>query len=242
MCDCVVNRGVSVQSLCTFLLELPAFVSDEDENQGRLLSGVQEKLEKADTIYNVFNLLRKECASFLNYDIYESIQNKFCTEVECEDFKYPDRLKAYIDGHNVKEFFDVNPQLEKVTEASIKLCLKLDIEVTSKVAKVVNLKSSVAALLGLKPSALRLFSVEEGCVIVTFLIPAFVADIIFATGKMITMSKGFQDLSVLWIKCGDFKFDFGGIVNLFNALPRATICCSDPSTTVGTSLIHKPCV
>ena len=212
MCDCVVNRGVSVQRLCTFLLELPAFASDEDENQGRLLSGVQEKLEKADTIYNVFNLLRKECASFLNYDIYESIQNKFCTEVECEDFKYPERLKAYIEQHSIKEFLDVNPQLEKFTKASKKLTLKIDIEVTSKVAKVVNLKSSVAALLGLRPTALRLLGIEEGCVIVTFLIPAFVADAIFGAGKIVStkLKEELRNLPVLWMNCGNFNLTCEG--------------------------------
>ena len=198
-----------MERLRTYLLKLPAFA---DENQGKLLSGVENKLEKADTIYKVIDLLGKECASFLNYEIYKSIQDYFCGGVDCDDFKYPERLKAYIDMHKVKEFFAVNPQLEKITEASIKLCLKLDIEVTTKVAKVVNLKSSVAALLGLNPSALRLFSIEEGCVIVTFLIPAFVADIIFTSGRMTSKRvRSFHELSIQWIKCGDFIFDLRGI-------------------------------
>ena len=211
--DCVVDRDVGVQRLRAFLLELPTFASGEEENQGRLLSGVEEKLEKAGTIYEIFNLIRKECASFLNYDIYLSIQNKFCSDVKCDDFKYPERLKAYINEHKVKEFFDINSQLEKITEASKKLCLKLDIEVTSKVTKLVDLKSTVAALLGLKPSALRLYSVEEGCVVVTFLIPFFVVDIVFAAGRMTSKTmKSFQELSVLWMKCGNFNFDLGGTI------------------------------
>lgn len=89
--------------------------------------------------------------------------------------------------------------MEKLTKASKKLKLKIDIEFTSKVARVVNLKSSLAALLGLRPSALRLFSIEEGCVIVTFLIPDFVADTIFGADKRMSISQkeGFQSLSVL---------------------------------------------
>lgn len=36
MCDCVVDRGVTVQRLCTFLLKLPAFTPD-NEHQGTLV-------------------------------------------------------------------------------------------------------------------------------------------------------------------------------------------------------------
>ena len=131
---------MSVQRLQTYLLKLPAFSSDEDENQGKLLSGVEQKLEKADTIYKIFDLLGKECASFLNYDIYKSIQDKYCGGFDCEDFKYPEWLSAYIDKHKIKEFFYINPKLEKLNEASTKLMLKLDIEATSRVVKVVDLK------------------------------------------------------------------------------------------------------
>lgn len=208
LCDCVVEKGVTVQRLCTFLLKIPL---SEDDQQGMLLSGIERKLEEADTVYKIFDVIGKECASFLNYEIYQSILDKYCSDVECEDFRYPELLKAYIDKHNVKEFFSVNPQLEKCTEASKRMKLKIDIERTTKVAKVVDLKSSIAALLRLRPSALRLISVEEGCVMITFLIPVAVADTMFAAHKTMTPKQveGFKSLSVLWIECGNFNFTFG---------------------------------
>jgi hypothetical protein len=229
LCDYVVERGVSAERLRTFLLKMPAFSSDKDSQRGALLSGVKDKLEEADTIYRIFDLLGDECASFLNYDIYQSIQDKYCSDIDCEDFKYPERLKAYIDKHNVIEFFDINPKLEVFTQASKKLKLKFEIELTSKMARVVSLKSSIAALLGLRPSALRLFSIEEGCVVVTFLVPTFAADYIFPPGKNMNfgLAEDLQHLSVLRLTCGDFEMDTGDIVSQPASLTDQSQCCED---------------
>lgn len=74
-------------------------------------------------------------------------------------------------------------------------------------AKVVDLKSEIAAILGVTPSALRLFSIEEGCVIAVYLTPAFVAHSIFpANGQLTAQQKdSFRSISVLWIECGDHR-------------------------------------
>lgn len=66
--------------------------------------------------------------------------------------------------------------------------------------------------MGLKISALRFYRIEEeeGCVIVTFLIPADVADVLFTGEKWFTAEELqiFRSLSVLWLKCGDSEFIF----------------------------------
>ena len=211
LCECVKRKGVDVHELCTFLLRLFAFApSDKYHQQDKmLLSRMKVELKEAKTINDIFDLVGEECASFLNYSIYQSILEKYCGDIDCEEFKYPDKLQAYIDQHSIKEFFDVNPQLEEFTKSSKKLKFKIDIESTSRVARIVNLKSAIAKVLRLKPSALRLYSVEEGCVIATFLIPVHVADAIFSSDVVITMEerKKLQDLSVIWMKCGDYECD-----------------------------------
>jgi hypothetical protein len=202
----VKRTGESVQDFRTFLLKLPAFTSDHSD---KLLLGVKAEMKEANTINKLFDLIGEEYTSFLNCDIFQSILEKYCTGLDCEDLKYPEYLKAYIDKHKIAEFCSVNPQLANWTKNSKKLCLKFDIDETSKVSKVLDLKPRIAEILDVTPGALQVFSIEEGCVVLTLLIPTFVADVIFPEGKELTMKQrnAFQALSVLWIKCDNFRLE-----------------------------------
>jgi hypothetical protein len=73
-----------------------------------------------------------------------------------------------------------------------------------------DLRKAVAGILHLRVSALRIFSVEEGCVIVTFLIPCQVADFLFSGDSVFTSEDvtEFQSLSVLWVKCNGRVYEF----------------------------------
>ena len=206
--DSIEEMNVSVKKLRMYLLNLPALNCDKskDEQQYKLLSGVRDKLHKASTVEDIFFVLSIECASFLNYDIFESIQKKYKI-ADSTELKYPEDLKAYIYMHKVSEFVKVNPKLAKFTASSETVVLKFDIPITSKIAKVLDLKKALAKILRLNPSALRLLSIKEGCVEATFLIPSDVADFIF---KEITprQLEEIQALPVMWLKCGDHKFSF----------------------------------
>ena len=189
----------------TYLLKLPAFTNNQ---QDKVLSGVKDKMKNARTINEIFDLIGEEYTSFLNCDIFLSILNQYCSGVDNNALKYPEHLKAYIDQHTINEFISVNCELEKITDKDEKLKFKFDIEQTSKVAKV---KSKIAAILGVTPSALRLFSIEKGCLIVTFLTPAFVADKIFSAGGILA-TKQMDELcanSVMWVKFRDYRIKVG---------------------------------
>ena len=200
--------NVSVDELCIYLLNLPALDYDKskDEQQYKLLSEARDGLQKASTVKDVFFVLSTECASFLNYGIFHSIQKKY-EIVDSRELKYPEDLKAYINMHKVSEFVKINPRLAELTAFSETVVLKFDIPMTSKIDKVLNLKKAVAKILRLQPSSLRLLSIKEGCVEATFLIPSDVADFIF---KEITprQLEEIQALPVMWLKCGDHKFSF----------------------------------
>ncbi len=71
-----------------------------------------------------------------------------------------------------------NPLL-KPKNGSKELIQKYDIETTCSLAKVDGLKKLIAEIMNLNPLALELVDVKDGCVVVTFLIPASVADTIF---------------------------------------------------------------
>ena len=203
----VKNRDVTVESFRNYVLRLPAFTS---KNDASLLSGLKAEIKQSTSLYEILDLIAEGYASFVNYDVFQSIQEKFCRNVKCEDFNYPEEFQAYINKHKVNEFFGTNPQLEKLTKSSKKLQLKFDIEPTTKAANLVSLKSTLCEILDLMPSALRIFSVEEGCIVMTFLIPVAVADLIFGAGKKIAVEQkeALRDLSVIWMKCDDYEFHF----------------------------------
>lgn len=206
----LVKLGVSVKDLRAFLLSLDAFQNDQEDANVKLLFDKREKLEKASDIEDIFCLLVTECASFLNYEIFQSIINEYDIDTSQKKLAYPEYLNAYINKHKLSEFYEINPRLEDFTDDSKSLVLKFGIELTSNVGSLKERTEAVANVLGLKPSALRLLSIREGCVIATLILPASVANAIFPSDKQFSSEQrsGFQALSVLWLKYNGFYFDF----------------------------------
>lgn len=213
--DSIEDLNVSFKKFRMYLLNFPALDcnNSEDEQQYKLLFEVRNGLLQADTVEGIFLVLSTKYASFLNYDIFQSILDKY----EIPNSKYPEDLKAYINKHKLSELVKVCPKLVELSgSASEMVVLKFSIPMTSRVAKVLYLKKAIAKILRLKPSALRLLGINEGCVEATFLIPSDVADFIF---KEITprQKEEFQALPVMWLKCGDRKFSFVGKTDKDNA-------------------------
>ncbi len=216
--DSITAKGVSVESLRIYLLGLPALECDDDDENHKLLSGARVQLKKAATLKEIFIALH-DCGSFLNYDVFQCILNKYeiTDESNSEVLKYSEHLKAYLDQHKLSEFIKLNPSLETVMDPSKKkLILKFDIALPMRVTKVLDLKKAVAKILGLRTPALRLVGIEEGCVVVTFLIPAFVADL--TPGQL----KDFNALPVLHLSCGDQVVVFGRHFYNTDALKRCS--------------------
>ena len=204
-------KGISVTDFRSFLLNLTAFQPGCKE-QCKLMSGMKAELDAADDINKIFDLLSCNCASFFNYEIFETLVDHYGIN-DTEDRKvldYPQHLKAYINKHKISEFITINPDLEKYATGSAKLTFKFDIELTSKVARVTKLQAGVAKILGMKAATLQLLSIEKGCVTVTFHIPAEAADIIFVHNKQFTPGdlEDFRALSVLWLECNGKKYNF----------------------------------
>ena len=206
----ILEKGISAGDLCAYLLALPAFNPDHGELKFTLLSEVSSHLEKATTINGIFNVLNKMYATFLNYEIFQSMVDDFNIDQSQEKLKYPEHLDAYIKMHKLSEFEDVNPLLKKIECGSKTMILKFDIDMTCKLAKIQDLTKAVAKILSLRPSAVRLLHIEEGCVVVTLLIPAPVADFIFSSDKVFTTEevKEFQALPTLWLKCNGHEYEF----------------------------------
>ena len=207
----IIRKGISAEDLSAYLLALPAFKSDESEVEFfMMLEEVKDKLQQATTVNGIFNILNTKYATFLNYEIFQDMVDDFDLDEGQEKLKYPEHLDIYIEMHKLSEFEEINPMLKKVECGSKKMVLKFDIEMTCKLGKLQDLTKAVANILGLKQSALRLLSIEKGCVVATFLIPAPVADFIFSSGEIFPAGKieEFQAQSLLWLECNGFKYDF----------------------------------
>ena len=207
--ESLMRQGVSVGNLRTHLLGTTAF--NHDEQKRTLVSSHEEELERAEDLNRIFAILLIHYSSFLNYEIFQEMVDKYKVDKNQEELDYPKHLEAYVNKHKISEFVTINPLLTKETdETSKELVLKIDIEQTSKLAKLKNIKFSMARILGLKSAALRLKGIEEGCVVATFLIPTPVAEIAFNKCTEFTKEqvKQFQALSVLYLKCNGFLFDF----------------------------------
>lgn len=216
ICEAVVQKGINVRTLLTYLLNLPALKYHSDKEQHKLLHGKREKLKKSNTIYDIFDLIGEECASFLNYGIFQSIAKNYGIVEDCDKLKYPQHLQLYLQSHKVSEFVRINPLLEKRWDPSKKeVTFNFDIELIERVAGVYDLKPRIADILGLDVLAVELVDIKDGCVIITFLIPANVADAIFQVFKspqklkVTRMKFEFRALKVTWMKFdGNYVFDF----------------------------------
>lgn len=203
-------KKITVENLRTYVLTFPAFKCSNDNRHGMLMSGRKE-LNNPVKINDIIDLIITDYASFLDYDIFQGIIKDFKLDEGQEELQYPKHLKTYVENHKISELFiEINPALEKYSVAQ-KVVLKFDIDLSAhKIATILDLKNAVADILGLSSLALRLLSIAEGCVVATFLIPEFVANFTFASDKRFTLKqvKDFQDLSLVWLKCGDCEFPF----------------------------------
>jgi len=139
ICLAIKEKGLSVSDLKDYLMSLDVFEPEKCEHFS--------ELEKAETIDRIFEIVKKY-ASYLNYEIYQCIVDEFGIDNGQDALKYPEHLKAYIEKHTISELAQIMPiQLCQSTDPSKKFTLKLDIEVTSKSAKVINLKVEVARIL-----------------------------------------------------------------------------------------------
>ena len=206
--ESVKAKGVCASDLSSDLLTISAF--NHTKKQRMLLSAHETELEDAADVNKIFNILAKEYASFVNYGIFRVIANKYEVDHSQEELKYPDHLKDYLERHKVSEFIEINPLLKKYTATSTKLTLKIDIESTARLAKLERLKAVFAKIIGVKSAAMQLLDIKSGCVIVAYLIPTPVAELIFNKYTIFTEEQEvqMQNLSVLWLECNDCRFDF----------------------------------
>ena len=203
------DERVTVEDLRRYILTIPAFKCGDDDQHSKLESEREEFMNAA-TINDIIIILTTKYASFLDYGIFQCIVKDHQLDKGQDELKYPQHLKTYVADHKISEFIEINSDLGKYNDAK-EIVLKFDIALSHcNVATLLDLKNAVADVLGISSLSLRLLSIKEGCVVVTFLIPEFIANHTFPYDMRLTLEqvKCLQDSHVLWLKCGDFEFPF----------------------------------
>lgn len=140
----------------------------------------------------------------MNDEILQCIICECGIAKDCEELKYSEYLRDYLDKHVLSELVKNNHELEKFIGTSKRFTLTFEYSDVS----ILSLnKSRIATILGLKGPALRLVAAEEHCVAVTFLVPSSTPDIVLTnfTPKQV---EEFQALSIMCLKYDDYEFDF----------------------------------
>ena len=136
-----------------------------------------QKIELADSISKIFITLRKYI-SFFNYEIIEQLIDHYGTNDDKRRLQeYRTALNAFCQ-RNVLEIPPKDLDLSNPRPEAKQFVLKCTKD-TLKLSDIQTLKEKIAIIMGLNPSTLQLYTIEEGCVELHFLISTAVADRIF---------------------------------------------------------------
>ena len=131
------------------------------------------EIKKATSIPEII-LALQPYKSFLNYEIIERIVAKFGS---CEDHtvmqKYINAFNRFCERSAFELPVSVLPKKVKARKDKI-LSVKLSKEGFASLRNIISVRQKMASILGVKKWALKICSIEDGCVCVRFLVPAAV--------------------------------------------------------------------
>ena len=203
-----VEKRISAGKLAGSILALGAFEPAIGERDRRLLDEHREEIKSAKSVSEIFNIL---CAywNYLDYDILVYIIDYYGTHGDDSDEKRLQNYKEALQSFCKRRIFEL-PLPENGNGADHKkqekVSVKLNIPEDTRAEQMFLIKRKVAEILQLNPATLQIYSVDEGCVQLIFLIPKFVAREIFPLSdeQKSALSK---DASVMRLECGHYEFE-----------------------------------
>lgn len=191
------NQSTPVNKLVDYVLSLGMFVADIGCKT--LAKSDEETIHNAQTVMDVFSTLRKYI-SFFNYEILEQVVVRFGS---AEDKTKLEEYLAAFHKFCKRSVFEVPPyvfsQSSRQTTDRV-LTVKCTSEVCTTLENVVMVRRKIALILKIKICALRLCSIEKGCVQLQFLIPTFIADTVLPVSEtsLLQIGPGVRILEQDW--------------------------------------------
>ena len=166
--NCVAQRlNADVMLVKNYTLNL---VKDLEQKEN------EAKIDKATSIPEVIYALHPY-KSFLSYEIIESIVTEFGSSELCRAME---KYATAFENFCKRSAFELPTNvLFKGSKAEKILSVKLSKVVQASLRNICSARQKIASILGVKMWALKICSIEDGCVCVRFLVPAAVMSKIF---------------------------------------------------------------
>ena len=209
--DIVREKNVTPEQLCSYVISLPASNKTDDEAKLQLLFDLEADLRSATKVEEIFRTLNYKYTSFLDYEIFEMVLERYGSKEDQERLNYPVNLKEFIEQHKIEEFIElnpelINPRLQELGNDSKTIKIKFNIKETQSLRTLKEVTNAVANILWIRASTLRLCGVEKGCVLETLLISNSIADKIFTREREFLPEQEvlFRTALVSWLECNKF--------------------------------------
>lgn len=195
------TQGVTAMELTEKLMDLKGYIPLEkkDGHTQPLLQDRFPDMNKATTTDQVFRIL-SDYSSFFNHDIIEFVVDEVGTDDDMENLKkYQDDFMEYCKRSVFECPFSV---CSKRLPNFVDLVMKVDspsMIAPYSMQAVQLFQAQVARLLHITKHTLKLCSVEEGCLKLSFQIPRFLSTIIFPLNT--DQRQGLTDLGIISLDC-----------------------------------------
>ena len=198
------DHQITPQQLSEVLMELNAFSLRKHDNSKPLLAECLDEIEKAESVDNVFKILRPYGSFFDCYVIKHIVQSQLCTDDDRENLKqYLEKLSDYCKRsiYECPHFAtpDQDPKFRM-------LVMKVDDDISKSftIKALDAFRDELATTLNLEAHTLHLCSVEEGCLQLTFQVPIFVKDELFPLSH--EQKQTLERLHIQKIECDGIQF------------------------------------
>ena len=197
------EQGVTVRDFLPHLMTLGTYDPVFKDSQEPVLRQQFKNLEKAESISDIFWIL-KDYMSFFNYHIIKHIIKMLGTE---ED---KDRLKEYkkkFHEYAKRRVYECPQQFGPESKAGhADIFVKVDLQYENyTVTEIEGFRQKLSKILRVSSQGvLRLCRVEKGCFQLLFQVPSFVQQVIFPLSR--EQERALAAEGVIRLTCGEYHF------------------------------------
>ena len=200
------TRGVTPGQLASMLMELSAFPLKIRDSSKPLLEDCVDEIEAAKSVQDVFKILRPYGSFFDCHIIKHIVNSELCTDRDRDKLHgYLSKLDNYCQ-RNVFECLHFASSDAKFPKLMIKVDDIVSANFTMKALDAFS--ADVAETLKLSRHTLRVCSVQEGCILLTYQISRSIVDEIFPLNP--EQEKALKSLGLSSLTCGQrWKYNLG---------------------------------